>query len=476
MSAPMLIRQSALYVLARFVPGIVSMGTAAILTRVLTPDTYGKYALAMLIMLIGAALLFDWMGVALVRIYAGERKDDRTIEAFLQIFLGLGVALLAVMLPVAFVAGPTLEDGAPYLLGTLLVITYSGFELIARIRVANFEAGRYLGMNLGRSVLIMACALPIAALTHNGLWTAGGTALGMAGGTLLGIRPLPRIRLLTVDRALIRQIFHYGIPIGISMMLASLVNSGTRALLGSIGSAEQLGYYTAAFVLIQNTLSMLANGLESAAFPLAVAAVERGDEAGARDQLVRNSSLLLAMLAPAAIGMAVTAPGIAHCIVGAKFEPMVAELTPWMCLGGLFGGFRANYLDHAFQLGRRPHLQVWVTAVSGILAMGLAAVLIPDYGAVGAAIAVAVAMGVSCVHALLAGRLAFPLPFPSGEAIRVLVACGVMVAVVHFLPGITLDRFLLQVVAGALAYGVAAFAFDVLGSRRVLLRWWAHRS
>jgi O-antigen/teichoic acid export membrane protein len=461
----MLIRQSALYIIARIVPGLVSMGLTAVLTRILVPASYGRYGLATLIMMIGASILFDWLGVALVRLYAGERKTNATLRTFWQIFLLLAGTLLAAAVPVSLAAGWA------YLVGALLIVAYSGFELAARVQMASFRAGRYLAMNLLRSLLILVFAVPIAALTLDGLWAAAGSALGMAAAALVG-RPITALRRPGgLDRALAREIAGYGFPIAVSMTLNGLINSGTRALVGGIGSTEELGYYTAAFVLIQNTLTMLGSGIEGAAFPLAVAAVERGDEAGARRQLVQNATLLLAVLAPAAIGMAVTAPAIAHNLVGASFETMAASLTPWMCAGGLFGNLRSNYLDHAFQLGQRPHLQVWVTAVAGLLAMALAALLIPGFGAVGAAIAVTVATAVSCLHALIAGRRAFRLPFPIGQAGRILAACMVMALIVELVPGITVLSLAAQIGSGAMAYGLAVFALDVLGARRRIFAW-----
>jgi O-antigen/teichoic acid export membrane protein len=471
----MLVRRSALYVIGRIVPGLVSMGLTALLTRILTPFGYGMYGVATLIMTVGANFLFDWQGVALVRIYAGARRIDDTLKTFLQIFLLLAVLLICVMALAALLLVTDPRDRAACLVGALLVIAYSGFELTARLRTARFEAGRYLVMNLVRSLLIMACAVPIALMTGDGLWTAAGTGLGMAAATLLGGLPIGLSGLLRLDRRLARDIIAYGLPIGLSMVLSGMVNSGARALLGATASPEALGYYTAGFVLIQNTLTMVASGIEAAAFPLAVAAVERGDEAAARDQLVRNASLLLAVLAPAALGMALTAPGIAHSLVGARFEPDVARLIPWMAAAGLLLNLRTNYLEHAFQLGQKPLLQVWVTAVSGGLAVLLAAMLIPRDGAVGAAIAVTIAGGVGCIHALLAGRYAFHLPVPTGQVVRILTACAAMALVVLAVPAAAPFGFVLQVLGGASAYGLAAFALDVLGARRRAWAWLSAR-
>jgi len=196
-----------------------------------------------------------------------------------------------------------------------------------------------------------------------------------------------------------------------------------------------------------------------------VRAVETGDPARARRQLFANGTLLLAVLAPACLGMALTAQGISTTLVGPKFSAGVALLTPWMAAGTFFAGLRAHYLDHAFQLGRRPSLQIWVTCVAAVVAMGFSFYLIPRYGPVGAAIAVTIAMAVSCLHAAVAGRWAFPIPLPFGAAARVALACAVMAMAVHALPGRGLRALLLQVAVGVLVYGAAAMALNILDLR-----------
>ncbi|MEI9983990.1 MAG: polysaccharide biosynthesis C-terminal domain-containing protein [Aliidongia sp.] len=101
-----------------------------------------------------------------------------------------------------------------------------------------------------------------------------------------------------------------------------------------------------------------------------------------------------------------------------------------------------------------------------MLAIALAAWLIPVWGAIGAAVAVAVAMASPAPTRSSPARQAFPLPFPSGAVIRILAACAVMALIVRLRPGITIVDFACQVVDGGLAYGLTAFALDVLGARR----------
>ena len=353
----MLIRHSLLYMVARFVPGILGMMTTALLTRLLDLRGYGIYGLALVIMTFVSTMGFDWLGVSLMRFNEARRGDERVIATFVQIFLVLmlvSAGLTALTWACGLFSG---AEASVYLLGLLLAWSYSWFEFAARVETANMRPFRYLTMNLARSACILLGAVGAAWLTHDAIWTMVGTGVGMFAGAMFGTLRTHRMAPRLFDRQLAAQVIAFGFPLAISMTLGSVVSSGTRALVQALGSSEALGLYTAAFILVQNTLAIMASGIASAGYPLAVRAVESGDGIRAQRQLLANGSLLLAMLAPACLGMALAAPGISTTLVGHRFSAGVSLLTPWMAAGTFFASIRAHFLDHAFQLGRRPSLE-----------------------------------------------------------------------------------------------------------------------
>ena len=467
----MLIRHSFLYIAARIAPGLLGMGTTAILTRLLEPRSYGLYGLALVIMTFVSSTGFDWLGVTFVRFNESRRDDERTAATFILIFFIL-VGVSAVLAAAAWAAGAFSGAGAPIcLLGVLSAWSYSWFEFSARVETSNMRPLRYLVMSFARAAFIMAGASTAAWLTRDPVWTTAGSALGMLAGGMFGSLRSNRVRLALFDRALARTIVGFGLPLAASMTLSTVVVSGVRLLIQVLDSSDALGLYTAAFVLVQSSLAILVSGVASASYPLAVRAVESGDPARAQRQLLANGGLVLAVLAPACLGMALTARGISTTLVGPRFSAGVAALTPWMAAGTFFAGFRAHFLDHAFQLGRRPSLQIWVTCGAAVVAVALGFYLIPRDGPVGAAMAVTGAMLVGCIHAILVRRWAYPVPLPVKAAFQVGFCCLVMTAAVKALP----DRhgaaaFLLQVLTGVVAYGLGGIAVDLLGSRRRLLQ------
>src|SRR5664280_2791524 len=144
-----------------------------------------------------------------------------------------------------------------------------------------------------------------------------------------------------------------------------------------------------------------------------------------------------------------------------------------MAMSQFFNCMGTHFVQ-AFQLGKRPHLQIWVAVVAGINAIGLSIYLIPREGPVGAAIAVAATAIVTCVHSTVAGRYAYPIPLPISGAFRVGICCAIMAVVVTQFPNSGWMGLALCTGFGAAAYGLAAIAFNLLGSREHAIRMAKH--
>ena len=460
----MLIRNSALYVVAKLLPGGLGMLTTAVLTRLLPPDSYGRYGVALVIMSFGASLGFEWLGLAYLRL--APSAGPGATGTFDRLFLML-LAVAAVIGGVVLATVPP-ADRVIVAAGLLLMASYAWFEFRTRFHVAGIAPGAYFRMNLARAVLVMLSAIAAAWSTHDPACTALATAAAtLVAASRTGAREAQGGGF---DRALALAAIRFGLPLAASLMLNSAMGSLTRGLVGAFGGIEALGLFTAAFVLVQNTLVVLSSGLSSAGFSLTVNALEAGHVEAARRQLAANFTLLLAILAPAALGMALTADALAAVLVGPGFRATVAQLTPWLAAAAFLTGLRSHYLDHAFHLGRRMRGQVGVTAVAAIVTLGLDALLIPRLGPVGAGIALTVGAAVAAIHAAIAGRAAFVIPLPAGPAIRTALGCAVLAACVLSVPGSGAAALAGKVLAGVVGYGAAALALDIAGLRRTAAR------
>jgi O-antigen/teichoic acid export membrane protein len=441
---------SLLYVAAKIVPGALGIGATSLLTRHYRPADYGAYGAALVVMTFGSSMVFDWIGLAFMRLYERRRDEPAAIPTFIALFL----IVLAAVIAIAGVMWATGARGV-WLGGIAMMAAASLFELLARFEIADFRPRRYLAMNVGRGVLMLAAAAGAARLDWGPVRLTAATAVALAASCLLARRrpllPAPRL----FDRALAAEAIRFGLPYAASMTLLSLATTGTRAVVGAMSGTDALDLYTAGFAVSQNVLILVAAGIGSATYPAAVRAVETGDPARALRQLEANATLLLALLAPASLGLALVAHPLASLLVGPAYARTVAALIPWLAAAGFLGGMRACYLDHAFQLGHRPGLQIRVAVLAGIVAVGGTAVLTPRVGALGAAVASAVAMAVACAHAAWLGRRAFRLPVPWRGGTLVLVGCAALTVAVRLARA---DGLAPQIATGMVFYGLVMLA------------------
>jgi O-antigen/teichoic acid export membrane protein len=475
----MLIRNSATYLGAKILPGLLGIATTALLTHLLDPTRYGVYAAALVIMTLVANSAFDWLGVSFMRLFESRHDKPRALATFFQIFALLVIAT-AILALAAWSTGYISNSDFPVLLaGMLLAWCYAWYEMVSRIEIASIRPLRYLGMNFARSALMLIAAGSVAFLFRNPVAVALSTACAMIAASFFGsirIDLAPR----NFDRRLAAEILRFGIPIAIGMTLYSAAGNGIRAMVGSLGSPEELGHYTAAFLLVQNALGLLGAAITSATYPLAVRAVETGDAETARRQLKANATMLIAVLAPASLGLALTAQVFAPIVVGPDFASDVALLTPWLCAAGFFGSLRNYYFDHAFQLAKRPVKQIQVTAVSAVIGITLGFTLIPGNPALGGAMASAITMVISAAYSWWTARRVYPMPLPWKAIACIAFACVPMSACVLALSGRGILALAAQIAAGAIVYGVSAIALNVLNLRRLAVElaagWLSRRS
>jgi len=140
-----LLRQSAVYLLARGLPGIINLLVIILYTRLLSPDDYGLYALIIAIVGLTNSVIFQWLRLGLLRylpVYLD--KTDLLLSIVLKIFLWLVLITGAVALMVLpFFWSNSVWRGLIFM--TLFLLWGQGwFELnleLVRVKLKPFRYG-----------------------------------------------------------------------------------------------------------------------------------------------------------------------------------------------------------------------------------------------------------------------------------------------------------------------------------------------
>jgi O-antigen/teichoic acid export membrane protein len=263
----------------------------------------------------------------------------------------------------------------------------------------------------------------------------------------------------------IRRLLSFTSPLVGVDILVSLLQLSDRFLLGALGGSEALGIYSVSYNLVDRPTTLLCTAITTATYPMAVQALQHGRVAG-KLQMGRNGAALLALAIPACAGLWLTKESFVQIMVGPDFRAGAASLIPIMCLSALARGFSTHFIDHAFHLARRPSKALWVYGPTAAATIVLNAILIPVFGAHGAAWAGLICQSFALVAGWMVARGIFPIWIPPRDVIKILLAVLPMAVVLteaHF--AISLGGLVSAIVTGGAVFGLSAVILDVVGLR-----------
>lgn len=405
-----LLRHSGIYFLARILAGGASFAIIATYTRLLDPHTFGELALAMTGVGFFSGLITYGQMLAMLRFLPGHSLAARatTLWGFIMpAAAGCCVAMITFLLAAPEQWRTQLALCAALLLATLL----HQFQLAAA--QGALRPSKYALLGSLESVLDMVLGIGLVLLGYG----VPGALLGTTLATLTAVAVNWRswwINWKFFDPVLGRQMMRFGLPLIASALFGWLATFSDRWLLGLYVGADQAGLYAAGYDLQMNMLGVPVAVMLLAGYPLTIGAYAARGAPAAQAQLRLLSMFIILIVLPEAVGIVMAGPLLANIFLGAEFRPLTLALLP-MLVGATFFKVLMYYVNYGYVIASRTHFTLLSTGTAAILDLVLNAVLIPRYGARGAAIAGLLGFGAGFAIAVLKMRhvFAFPLPDPA---------------------------------------------------------------
>jgi len=450
-----------------------------VLSAILGPAEFGRYATVALAGLTLAGAVFDWLRLATIR-FAGDKQQQTSFAASLEamnlaITLTLFVAAgIAYALRLDFGLGPLLVFLTPLYTVAISRVDYS----VAQFRARDLSRPFALIFAL-RQVFCFAAAAGVAWLRRDAATTVAALAVAnLAAAIALGpALRLPGATLMAARGKDVRRFFFYAKPLVASFVLYALISLINRQVaLARLGAAET-GEFALAFDLSQRLFQALNALPEIFLFQFALRRDREEGRAAAEAQIGLNAILALGAFLPIAAGYFALGPTFERIIVPAAYRGDFARLSLALAPGLIcYAGIIAA-VHPVFQLAQRT----WpVTAAAALALVTDAALLV--FGDFGSSVeGLAHAYSISLVVAAIAGAaMAFRRRAvrPSLRDLAVLaVAVVAMVAVIRPLNALASAWIaaLAGVSLGGALYCAILLACDFAGARGFLaarLRAW----
>jgi O-antigen/teichoic acid export membrane protein len=356
-------------------------------TRYLTTADYGMLDLIEQISTPLSILLGMSLSLALGYFY-NQREDEDWRQTVTSTIL---IGTVAVGL-VAGVAGwlivPLVSQGVlgnqtltPYLLVAVLCFPISGFveAMMSWLRIRN-NAWLYLKVSVLRLILVVGLTIFSLAVLEARVWAVlGSNLLGYAVCAVLLALYYFQKWPVRFKRELIGPMFRYAFPMGISYLAMFVLLFGDRLVLPRYISMSEIGIYSVACKF--GALLTLIHGSFAAYFNAQVfQIVERPD---ARQIFSRLFVYMTLGVCGAALGLVAFAPLAIEVFTAPAFHSASA-LAPVIVLAFLFR-ILCDYFRNLFFTTNHTRQEAIANWLSSLLCLGAYFVLIPRFGAAGAA-------------------------------------------------------------------------------------------
>jgi O-antigen/teichoic acid export membrane protein len=459
--------------LGNFGTKLGSFAIGLVLARLLTPDDFGVFAVALAVTAFAMHVNDAGIIAACVQ-WRGKLEDMAPTGALIALVSSVLVyaALWACAPGFAKLAGA--PEAAPVVRLLTLIIVVDGITAVqSAALLRRFQQDKLTKANMMGVLVNAAVALPMGFAGAGAYSFAAGQVAGaiITGAFVIKLAQLP-IR-YGFDRAITRKLLKFGLPLAGSLGIESILLNADFVIVGNVLGVAALGYYLLAYNVSSWVPGLIGQAIRYVSVPGFSRLAEHDTEALAMG-VRRSVPVLFTAVLPAAIILATLAPQLVDFFYGDKWGPsgvVLRYLTVLMMVRMLtslafdiltsMGATRSTlWLNAGWALTLVPAL--WIgTHLDGIRGAAIA------HGIV----ALLIALPLAVLALRLAGVSLVPtLPALVRPAIAAIVAAAVILLIQPSISGHnSFVQLLLAGGAGMVTYLLIVVPMDRLRQPRTLL-------
>jgi lipopolysaccharide exporter len=402
-------RQIASNISTQLVMRLIAMPLGAITVpltvRTLGASSFGVWAAASAyVSIVGTLTDLGLTTVAMQRMAAEPERESEWLGALAGMRL-----LLAVVAAVVCAVGVPIFLPSGHAVAWILTLTIfsSGGSALMAVFNSRLRSGLALSFNMLQGFLWAGLTIAFFLTGASVVAFAIGYVAVLAIVCTMQVRAAQRYAHIAwrAGRALWRPLMKVAVPLGIASVLITIYYQIDSVLLLRLSSAEETGFYSAAYRFL-SPLLLLPAAVMSSFFPV-LSAAQAHDPDRVRRLVQRAAELMTIISLPILAGTIALSDPIVHALYGPGYERTAQVLPVLMiafvsiCFGSL-AGFLAPLLNLTWRLAI-------YSAIGAIANVVLNILLIPRYGALGAAwvtvVTEVLTMGLMLSTALIALRL-----------------------------------------------------------------------
>jgi len=390
---------------------VISVITVAVLARRLEVEAFGGYNF--LFTFIFFFLSFNDLGIPTTLLREITQTPART-EELVQNMIGLRLVMAIVSIGVGWAVVTWLDLPPGYRLAQLVFLLILPIQAIGTPYVilhSRIQIGRVVAAELTTRLVGFAVMMAAIANGQGLLWVVAALVIGEVAGAALVlsmtwrvVRPAPRF-----DLPVWREVVRMSLPLSGTSLLVAILNRVDMVLLQKMSPSADVGltrvaHYGSAY-RVPNLAERVPQMAMSTIFPMMISLA--ATDIAALRRLYRKSSLQLAAVAlPMVAVVTVAAPYIVRVWMGPEYAPVVPLMRVLIWASALL--YVALPPANLLIALRRQRINFWMMIPATLLNIALNLLLIPSFGALGAAWATVAAYGFLAIGYFTAVSIVMP--------------------------------------------------------------------
>ncbi|MBN3574192.1 oligosaccharide flippase family protein [Vibrio neptunius] len=396
----------------------------AVQTRFLLPEEYGLLAVLMVIVEASRSVLVQWINNCLIRFYpSAEPARQKQIGATLIRWL-IGNLLFSFFVVGALIALLAEFEWRVFFAVYAFFVTKALYLFVIEYARVNQKAGHYRRSVMMQAILSIFVTVLLLSLTPTLEMALVSLVVSYLVGFAICASALEWNRKHIPETTLKKALFSYGAPLMLSGLLGILAARSDRLFIANLTGLEQAGQYAAIANLLFGIMALVFMAIALPLYPELTKLTEDRTRLIAKHKMY--SGLLFALSLPATIGLCLLAPALVGIFLGDAYADIDITTFYLVAAAALLFNLRAHFFDHGLQFTLQTKYVPLIMAVVLLVQVLAAFALIPQLGALGAAIGILLAMFVGLLITAFVGcKAGYRYPVPE-SALKTVIASGVM--------------------------------------------------
>jgi len=433
------VKDLAIYSPATIIPAIVTIITIPIITRMISPESYGDYVLIVSLISILVTLI-GGLSSSIIRFYPIYEKNSNldyllnTSIDILIIFI-IFMTLSLFMLAVTFKSYFSSRLYNLIILGILLFILNSIFEVLTSYLRVKRQASWYSLFLIFKSVGALIFSLIFIVFFN---YDSTGLLLGSILPIALSVPLIWKksignvsIDMRNISFKLAKEMAAYGTPLALGNFANWTLSLSDRYILGFFRSTSEVGIYSISYQLAQSSIFLIAALFNFAFNPLSVIIWEKYGACASKEFLINGTRYFLILCVPAVFGMSILCKEIMMIFTTNDYLEGYT-IIPIICLSGLIFGLTQRYAA-PFSFFKKSSIYGFCIFASCFLEIGLNIWLIPTHGYLAAALSNLISYGFLLVLVIMVSKRYLAWNFPFRTLMNVILSSAIMGIVIIFI-------------------------------------------